>query len=137
MNEHPDIPYQTLFGDILPRSTTVTVMLGRTESTETALGVDRVALCRGDVVQGGGGEQGRRGRNSQSCAALGCLGAQAGQGWRRRLLEKWEESTAELRRVWGEEEEPGFFWNFHLMGMLYDWLMISFGGLILNALNQV
>ena len=137
MNEHPDIPYQTLFGDILSRSTRVTVMLGRTESMETALGVDRGALCLNDVVQGGGGEQGRRGRNSQSCAALGCLGAQAGWGWRRCLLEKWEERTAELRRVWGEEEEPGFFWNFHLMRMLCDWLMISFGGLILNALNQV
>ena len=136
MNEHPDIPYQTLFGDILPRSTTVTVMLGRTESTETALDVDGGPLCLDDVVQGVDGEQGRRGRNSQSCAALGCLGGQAGWGWRRCLLEKWEESTAELRRGWGEEEEPGFFWNFHLMRMLCDWLMISFGGLILNALNQ-
>ena len=111
-------------------------MLGRTEPTETALDVDRGPLCLDDVVQGGGGEQGRRGRNSQSCAALGCLGAQAGWGWRRCLLEKWEERTAELRRGWGEEEEPGFFWNFHLRRMLCDWLMISFGGLILNALNQ-
>ena len=106
--------------------------LGRTEPKETALGVDRGALCLDDVVQGVDGEQGRKGRNSQSCTALGCLGAQAGRGWRRCLLEKWEERTAELRRGWGEEEEPGF----HLMRMLCDWLMISFGGLILNALNQ-
>ena len=111
-------------------------MLGRTEPTENALGVDRVALCLEDDVQGVDGEQGRRGRNSQSCAALACLGGQAGWGWRRCLLEKWEERTAELRRGWGEEEEPGFFWNFHLMRMLCDWLMISFGGLILNVLNQ-
>ena len=112
-------------------------MLGRTEPTETALGVDRGALCLEDDVQGVDGEQGRRGRNSQSCAALGCLGGQAGRGWRRCLLEKWEERTAGLRRGWGGEEEPGCFWNFLLMRALYDWLMISFGGLISNALNQV
>lgn len=105
-------------------------MLGRTEPTETAMDADRGALCLEDDVQGVGGEQGRRGRNSQSCAALGCPGGQAGWGWRRCLQEKWEERTAELRRGWGEEEEPGFF---HLMRML----MISFGELILNALNQV
>ena len=114
-------------------------MLGRTEPTETALDVDRGALCLDDVSQGVDGELGRRGRNSQPCAVRvqGCLGGQAGRGWRRCLLEKWEERTAELRRGWGEEDEPGFFWNFHLMRMLCDWLMISFGGLILNALNQV
>ena len=112
-------------------------MLGRTEPTETALDVDRGALCLEDDVQGVDGEQGRRGRNSQSCAALGCLGGQAGRGWRRCLLEKWEENMAELRRGWVEEEEPGFFWNFHLMRVLCDWLMISFDGLILNALNQL